>query len=158
MSYYSTQTDLENRAKASLIVFWADDNGDGVADTLVINHALKWAYDEINAALTDLYASYLPFTGVTLPGVIFNISTTFAVYILATRAEDFLTTGQRYAKEYDEARKRLQRIADGKDDLLLGDDTVAGKDAGSSSTRFTPSEEPIYSRTTLDSYCNFSGQ
>ena len=160
MSYYSTQQQLTNRVSEKILLHWADDDNDDVVDTDVVNHALKWAYDEINQCLAELYASYLPFTAVTLPGVINNTSTTFAAYILVTRSQPgWSTDSQIYTKEYDEARERLKKIADGEWKLQLGDGTIAVPDSGSGSNRISPSGvEPIYSRKTLDSYSNFLGE
>ena len=156
---YCTQSDIELYARPALVIEWSDDDGDGVADSSVVTAAITWADNEINACLANLYADYLPFTALTLPGVIKNISVTFAAYRLAYRSQtDQLTDKSQYAKEYDEARKRLKRICEGKDKLIDDSGSILPPSGGSSTgnTAFSPDADPIYSKTTLACYSDFS--
>ena len=159
MSYYCTLADLLNRKGEDMIVQFSDDDGDESPDDDVINAALEWAYNEINAALTERYSAYLPFTSGTLPGIIYNTAITFSVYLLGYRLKDEIQDGSALSKEYDEARERLQEIADGEMLLQLADGTLANDAKGGTSkqARMSPdvtdtNYDPIWSRDKLYNY------
>lgn len=135
-----------------MITQWASDEG-----TDAITASIKWGYDEINAALAERYADYLPFTSV--PGIVFNFQVTFAIYRLCYRTKDTIQDGSALSKEYDEARERLQKIADGDMPLLLADGTVAddavsgsSKEADMSPDPYDDDYKPIFSRDSLYNY------
>jgi len=150
--YYCDLADLQHRKGNERLLDWADDDADGVVDDEVVNAAIAWAYNEINAELEAEYTAYLPFTSATLPGVIHNIAVTFATYLLAQRAKDIYTDRQAYSKEYDEARKRLRMLATGEMAMQLGDGTSLTGAAKRGKAKRANENDPVYSRTSLYNY------
>lgn len=154
--YYCTSQDLYNRKSEDMITQFTDDDDNSSPDDAVMNAAIKWAYNEINGALADRYPTYLPFTSSTLPGEIWDTAVTFAVYLLCYRTKDTIQKGSALSKEYDEARKRLEKIADGKRALMLADGTIAtdAKRGTGKTPKMSPDPDDsnyavIWSRSTL---------
>jgi len=150
--YYCDLSDLQNRKGTERLIDWADDDNDETPDDDVINAAIAWAYNEINAELQDNYSAYLPFTSSTLPGVIHNIAVTFAIYLLAQRRKDIYTDQRAYSKEYDEARERLRKIATGAMTLQLADGTDLSSAFKRTGMQSSLTDAPVYSRTSLYPY------
>ena len=96
---YSTQADLEGRVGVEKIQRWAYQKGNPEADPKVLQDSETWAENQINHALTNLYAAYLPFTEATLPAVIKDIAIAFRIYWLASRFDD---SSESYKFNYQE--------------------------------------------------------
>lgn len=158
-TYYCTSADLYNRKSEDMITMFTDDDDDSSPDEAVMNAAIRWAYNEINAALADRYVNYIPFTSSTIPGFVYDTAITFAVYLLCYRTKDTIQEGSALSKEYDEARARLQKIAEGKTALMLADGTIAtdskrgsSKEATMSPDAYDDDYKPIFSRDSLYNY------
>lgn len=148
-AYYCDLGDLQNRKGNEWLVDKTDDDGDDAVDDDVVNAAIAWAYHEINAELMERYSAYLPFTSSTLPGVVNNIATTFAIYLLAQRDKDPVTDKKAYSKEYDDARARLHAIATGKMTIQLADGTTLSGISGRTAGKVSDTNDPYYSRTSM---------
>lgn len=132
---YCTQQDVINSVGQSRVTQWSDDTGSGVINPTIVNAALVWADDQINAKLSQRFQAYLPFT--TPPRVIFQIAVTFSVWALATRMQE---TGELWKQRYDEASALLTQLAEGMLDLIGIDGTNLTKasDQGSPGTVYLP--------------------
>ncbi|MDH5637347.1 MAG: DUF1320 domain-containing protein [Nitrospinota bacterium] len=105
---YITRTDMETRYGADEILSLADRDGDGAADTGVIEAALEDATAVIDSHLVGRYT--LPLNPV--PAVIVRLACAMARFHLYDEAPT-----QKVTEEYQAAVSALQKIASG--DLLL---------------------------------------
>lgn len=150
---YCTQNDLELRAGTDTLTQWAYSATTGTADATIVSAACTWADNEINHALTDLFAAYLPFTTAALPAILKNIAVTFAVYWLWSRRQEGGADSSYYLN-YTEARKSLAIIANGETALIDPDGANLTPErtvqiAGATARSTTLGQTPIFTRRTL---------
>lgn len=127
---YCSSSDLSTRLTAAQVVALADDDGDGVADTSVVDAAITDADAEIDVWLAPRYQ--VPFT--TAPAFIASASATLAAERLFRRHRD--TPPEALQASIDETRAMLERISKGQADLPEDDEAV-GRARSDSTTRDT---------------------
>ena len=113
---YATQADLEARYGADELTQLTDRIGAGVPDAAVINRALADADAEIDGYLATRYALPLP----TVPPVLARIACDIARYRLW---ED--RASEEVRRRYEDARRILESIANGRVSLGLPEATAA---------------------------------
>jgi len=111
-TYYSDQTDLENRIGAKQLGQLTNDNAGDVADSTVVNSLLLKAYNIINAKLAGSFT--VPFdTGDDTPGIINEIATDLACYEAMTRRFASSEVAKQWIEINKEAMAMLDKIASG---------------------------------------------
>jgi phage gp36-like protein len=105
---YATVDDLKRRFAAAFLVTVADDDGDGVADTPLLEQALSDASALINLELGRRYA--VPF-GAPVPLMIGQLACVLAARNLARRSP--ATAGTLHRGDFADAEHLLARLAEG---------------------------------------------
>lgn len=109
---YATQQQIEDRYGQEALLLVADRDGDGVADTAVVDQALIDATAEIDTYLAARYDLPLPST----PEVLVRLCVDIVIYRLAADA-DVATEEKR--QRYEDAVALLRRMASGEVSLGL---------------------------------------
>ena len=103
---YATLTNMQTRFGSDAVLLVSDRDGDGIADTGVIDGALDDATEEIDSYLAAKYQ--LPLA--TVPGVIERYCCDIAMYLLSDTA-DVLTEERK--NRYEKAVSWLSKLAKG---------------------------------------------
>jgi len=114
---YALSSDLEKRLSSDELLTLADDDGDGTADTDVVNAALADADAEIDLSLVSRYT--LPL--VSTPAIMTKIACDLAIHHLFAHRRTALSL--EHASRYREAIELLSRLNSG--ELLLSTASVA---------------------------------
>jgi phage gp36-like protein len=122
---YATQSDLEKRIAPQTLVELADDNGDGLADTAVVDAALEDADAEIDLFLGARFATPIA----APPDILTRLAADLAIHALFARMR--LAVSAEHAERYAEAVRLLGEIASGR----LSLETVSGRDLPESTRR-----------------------
>lgn len=139
---YATESDLNNRLGGELAVLLADEDGDGAADTAILQAALDDAAAEIDATLAARYATPVS----PAPPLLTRLNTDLAVYFLFIRRRKAIAP--EHLARWREARAQLDDIAEGRRELDGAETRLAGFKAES-----TTREQPrTFDRDSLESY------
>jgi len=111
---YCSQSDLEKRLPPQVVRALTDDDGDGLADTAVIDAAVTDADALIDTYLRARYT--VPLNPV--PDAVRSISAAVAIYFLFTRHHEVVPT--EHQKRYDAAVRLLDQLARGEMALDAG--------------------------------------
>jgi phage gp36-like protein len=145
---YCSQTDIEYVITAEVVTELADDDGDGVADTAVVDWAIGRADNLIDSKLKARYN--VPFS--TVPALIKDLSAELAAYYLGERRQRISESMQ---NRYDGAIKLLNRIAEGRLLLLGVTPTTEGPEVSKTvdaDRKFTLGRDDSGTTGTLDNY------
>lgn len=103
---YATQADIIEQYSEAELVIASDHDGDGLADTEVVERALDAAANEIDTYLAVRY----PLPLATVPAILKPLSVDIALYKMSTGTA--VTDEKR--RRYEDALRLLTRIAEGK--------------------------------------------
>ena len=103
---YITQTDIENRIGATILIQLTDDDGDGVADASVVNKAISDAEAEVNGYVGTRYSVPLD----PVPAIVSRWTTSIAVYLVYQHRRGASETVQ---YEYEQTVKALDKVSRG---------------------------------------------
>lgn len=141
---YSTQTDLEKQLPQARLIQLADDDGDNLADTGVIDEAITKADDEINGYAATRYT--VPFSPV--PTLVKTLSVDIAIWNLYSRRT---IENDTVNKRYERAIQILKDIAGGK--VSLGESPgPAEAGAGSPEATQDVSDARVFTKDTLKNF------
>ena len=139
---YATQSDIENRLDPKHLVELADDDGDGVADSEVLEAAVTDADGLIDSHLASRYK--VPFA--TPPALVRKISADLAIATLFSRRRE--SASPLHRSRAGIAMELLSALASGQ--ILLSEaEAGAVKNAPESTTR---QSDKTFSRDSLDAY------
>jgi len=130
---YATQQNIIDRYSKDLLLLIADRDGDGIADSEVVDPAINDASAEIDTYVAKRYA--LPMA-TPLPEVLTRLCVDIVVYRLADGAD--VGTEEKRVR-YDDARSLLRLIAKGEVTLGVAEATTTSSDvieSSSSNRRF----------------------
>ena len=139
---YASQSDIEERLDPKHLVELADDDGDGAADSTVVNAAIADADGLIDSYLKARYD--VPFAAP--PALVKKLSADLAAEALfARRREAASPVHQERAKD---ARSLLEALAKG--EVLLAGAVEGGNKGAPDST--TKDDAKVFDRESLDPY------
>jgi len=140
---YASYADLISAHEERTIVQLADENGDGVADTAVIDAALAKADAEIHARVSRRYAVPLD----PVPALAVQLATTLAIgFLYARRPGDMPTS---IKEGVSSAKSLLDSIGAGR--AMFGESTPPTPDASNLDVRIS-SQPRIFNRTGMKGF------
>ena len=125
-AYYSSETSIKNKVKASRINLYGDRNRDGTLDPDTLTQALMFAKQQILMRIEDRYGAQCDaWTDATVPDALKNISDDLTIFYLATGANE---VNPIVKLNYDLAIQTLDAIRDYKLSLPGVSDFEAGSE------------------------------
>lgn len=137
---YATLDDLKKQLPEDLLINLTDDGGSGIIDTTVTDAALETADVEIDGYLGSRYT--LPLA--PIPPIIAKQAVDIAIYNLYARRQG---PPEHWQKRYENTVRFLERIADGRISLGIGDPEPPAADEAQVSAG-----DRIFSRDTLSGF------
>ena len=122
-AYFSSQTTIESKVRASRVKIWGDKNADGILDPTTLDQALVFARNYILAMVTRRYGTQaLAWTFDTCPPFLKAVSDDLTLFYLASGAN---VLNPVIDLNYKNAVAMLTMLKDYEADLPGVDDTPA---------------------------------